>query len=1250
MLEKRLKFDEPVAERPDDVVESVVEKLRFRRERVIRPNPYVGPRALRYREHIYGRKRELLELRDLLIAERIVLLYSPSGAGKTSLIQAGLMRMMEKEEFEVLPVMRVGKSQGAALGNRYIASALLSLEENRSQAALPSDLFNTSFADGLKLLNGSDRRDSTLLIFDQFEEILTTDPLDREAKAEFFKQIGELLRDPGRWALFAIREDYVAGLDPYLRALPTRLKSTFRLDLLTVDCARRAIQEPARAFGVEFTEDATTRLVDDLRQVSVQGPSGAPEQRLGPYVEPVQLQVVCLRLWEKPRSDSAKITAEEVTATGDVDSALAEFYAERVQQVAQNSGVKERTIREWFDRALITEAGIRGEVMKGAESSDGLSNVAIQQLETAHLVRRDERRGVTWLELSHDRLVRPIRADNATWFTHNLSVLQQQATLWLRQNRSDLLCLRGDALAVAEQWATDHPEDISQREKEFLNRSRELIAAEQHARATRRLRRWTIALTVFITITSFMAFMAWWERNIARRQAKIASAGRLAALAYRLLDERLDLANLLAYEASQRMDLPETRGTLLAAVLFNPRLICFLHGHPKPIGAVAFTSDGEKLATGDFDGNVVLWDLVTHRPAQVFRKYFVRRPGQVPDAVRAIAFSGDGKYMAASSIDGRVILRDLAAERETVVFGDVGEPADTWSVAFSPDSTLLASADSKGRINVWDIVAQSSVRLPHEEAEGARSVAFSATGHYLAAGFGDGRTFVWQCQAHNDWREFDKFFVPQPPELEKQPVGRRITCVAFSPRDDNLLAFGSRDCTVNLRHVGEKRNLAQGKHTDRVTGLAFAADGSMIASVGADSLLRLWKVPSDTATAHSLEPIGQPLRGHVGWVWSVAFSPVGHRLASGGLDREAILWDTEQIRRTPAENQTFSDTTSSDFRVGLSPGGDRLVTGYNDGRIIYRDLISGKETPLPSHNKPIKSINFSRDGRFLVISSSDKSGGTITVSDTRVLDSEAAPLHFDRRIKSAAVSPDGNLVAVGLEEDGEILLWDLQSREEVGPPRKDLRQGTVYSVAFSPDGKRLAAAGDNQYALTWDLDKWKLAEEKPNKQVEEHNGTVRVAEFSPDGTILATGSIDNTVLLSDALTGRPLGPLLTGHRGPVVALAFRADGKMLASGGEDKAIVLWDVETRKQFGPRLTKHGDAVRAIKFSADGKKLISVSSPEDVITWDLDLATLSERSRDRANRNLTEAEWQAYMGGKQYRKTWQKLPTDYLVPPEN
>jgi hypothetical protein len=131
-----------------------------------------------------------------------------------------------------------------------------------------------SFAAYLQMRKPVRRWDSCLLIFDQFEEVLTADPLDEEAKLEFFSEVGTALRDSSTWALFAIRERHLAALNPYTRALPSRLKSSMRLDLLHLDGAYDAIEKPAAAHGVHFTGDAVKRLVDDLREVAVQARDG----------------------------------------------------------------------------------------------------------------------------------------------------------------------------------------------------------------------------------------------------------------------------------------------------------------------------------------------------------------------------------------------------------------------------------------------------------------------------------------------------------------------------------------------------------------------------------------------------------------------------------------------------------------------------------------------------------------------------------------------------------------------------------------------------------------------------------------------------------------------------------------------------------------------------------------------------------------------------------------------------------------
>ena len=222
-----------------------------------RPNPYPGPRSFQQGERLFGRQRETAALLDLLIAERVVLLYSPSGAGKTSLVQAALAPALAAEGFRVLPIMRPGLTpdQPAPGANRYVLSLLLGLEATRPEDA------QTSLAElaGLTLADYLDRLPAPaegvwhgdVLLFDQFEEILTADPTDRAAKLACFEQIGQALRDRNRWALFAMREEFVAALDPYLRPIPARFDKgrRYRLDLLEPGCGTPGHAGPGRGRG-----------------------------------------------------------------------------------------------------------------------------------------------------------------------------------------------------------------------------------------------------------------------------------------------------------------------------------------------------------------------------------------------------------------------------------------------------------------------------------------------------------------------------------------------------------------------------------------------------------------------------------------------------------------------------------------------------------------------------------------------------------------------------------------------------------------------------------------------------------------------------------------------------------------------------------------------------------------------------------------------------------------------------------------
>src|SRR5215218_9948565 len=158
-----------------------------------RDNPYVGPRALSIGEELYGRRREVAELCDVIIADRIVLLYSPSGAGKSSLLEAGLRPELEKRDLRVLPTVRInpaagGIAPGARSGNRYLVSTLLSLEEgrDRNEQLAFTDVSTFSLHDYLTRLDtNTNGGPGQCLFFDQFEELFTIEQTDQTDKAEF---------------------------------------------------------------------------------------------------------------------------------------------------------------------------------------------------------------------------------------------------------------------------------------------------------------------------------------------------------------------------------------------------------------------------------------------------------------------------------------------------------------------------------------------------------------------------------------------------------------------------------------------------------------------------------------------------------------------------------------------------------------------------------------------------------------------------------------------------------------------------------------------------------------------------------------------------------------------------------------------------------------------------------------------------------------------------------------------------------
>ncbi|MBN1993602.1 MAG: protein kinase [Anaerolineae bacterium] len=707
------------------------------------------------------------------------------------------------------------------------------------------------------------------------------------------------------------------------------------------------------------------------------------------------------------------------------------------------------------------------------------------------------------------------------------------------------------------------------------------------------------------------------QRLETEHQREIALARQLAAQALTYMDDRLDLALLLSLEANRFTNTVEVKSSLLTGLeSAGPHLTALLRGHTDDVTGIAFSPDGQTLASSSFDRSIILWDMNTRQA--------LGEPIALPwSPVSNVAFSPDGQTLASVDITGAIILWDAETREQlgqlSVNLPPTGVNMAVQTMAFSPDGQTLAvgkckevSADiacQKGEILLWDV---ESRQLRGESLTGhtndISSVAFSPDGQILASGSWDNTIILWDVATG-------------------QPVGDPLTghtnsvnSVAFSP-DRRILASGSADDTIILWDMETRQPIGEPLtgHEDGVLNVAFSPDSKMLASGSSDKTIILWDVKKG-------QPIGQPLTGHTTDVESVSFSPTENLLASSELNKTILLWD---VSAHESLGRPFTDPKSYLRAIAMSPDGQTLASvGFNN-EIVLWDAISGQPIgePLTGHTDSVWGMTFSPDGKMLVSGSWDD---TIILWDVETGQPSGEPLTgHTTDVRCVAFSPDGAMLASG-DSDSNIILWDVATGQPIGEPLTD-HHSSVGSIVFSPDGKILASAGGN-------LILWDVATQQPlDVPLVGHTNYVGNVVFSPDGQMLASGGYDQTIILWNVATGQPLGQPLVSHTRNILDMAFSPDGQMLAS-ADPEAIILWDVASGQPIGQPLD--GSAFD-ILFSPDGKTLISADN--GITLWDVDFVSWQARACRMANRNLTQAEWEQFIGADTpYQRTCPDLPS--------
>jgi WD40 repeat protein len=779
--------------------------------------PYVGLSAYRAEDasRFFGRERLVEDLRARVERQKFVAVFGPSGSGKSSLIRAGLI------------------------------------------PALPRHVLLTPGEHPLRMVSEFPPDPETVIVVDQFEEVFTL----CQAQEERSRFIAELL---GRRVVLGVRADFYSHCCMIPELAAALQDAQFTVGPMTAEELRHAITLPAMRANCTVESDLAATLV-----AHAHGRAG---------VLPL-LSHALLETWR--RRSGNRLTLTGFQAVGGIDGAL----AKTAEAVYGSFDVRQQDrARDLFRRLAVLGEGTedtKRRVSPAELDDDQDTAVVLDRCTAARLVVR----GTDSIEITHEALIR-------TWprFREWLSndrdgqrvhrELTHATDAWEQLDRDGSALYRGARLAIAREWAT-RSQALTTRERAFVEASTD-AEAEEHVLARRRAKRLTYlvgVLAVLLVVSAATTIYAVRARDEITSQRNSAIALNLASeavvehrsnpslglqlglVAHRLAATRKTRDGVLStlatvvkahdeevYAATFNKDgVLATAGRDRSINLWNvsdrrrPVRLRTLTGHTGAVRALAYSPDGEVLASSGDDGTVRLWT----DQGQV-----ASLPGEGP--VRSVSFSSDGHTVAAGSSTGVVRRWNAGDPRNPVELAPLrGHTDAVRAVAFSPDGRTLATGGDDHSVRLWqdgaEIATLSSNRID------VYDLTFSPDGHTLAVGSGNDKPVrLWDVSD------------PRKPSEHPSLTGHEdvVGSVEFSP-DGRTLASGSDDRTVRLWNVSDPRHVTEiatlSGAAIAVADIAFSPDGRTLVWTMFDPTMRLLNANLDAAVTEACDSAGPRL-------------------------------------------------------------------------------------------------------------------------------------------------------------------------------------------------------------------------------------------------------------------------------------------------------------------------------------------------------------------------------------------------------